>query len=561
MPDRDIGDSYQNPERQARRTLMKRPRPPHGTHRLPGAPASLTRRQLIAGGAGAIAVGALTTACGSAPGASAVSSASGKPRRGGNFRVGVAGGSPSDLFDGQNFLDQPDEARIVSMFEPLLMFDDNYQLQLWLAEEVTMENPAQWLIRLRKGIEFSNGKTLQAEDVVYSLRRIADPKNGLAGQTQLQMIDPNGFTILDPYTVRVKLSSPNSVFDQGLGQYYNNIVPTGYSKWPAPQAGTGCYILKSFTPGQQSVSTRNPNYWHSGQPYLDTITIIDFPDDTARANALLGGSIDAMTSVLASQVPAIQAHGGLSLLVSQNGEWLPICMAIDMPPFDNNDVRQAMRLIVDRPTMIEQVLSGYGRVANDLFSPFDPDYDSALPQRHQDLDQAKFLLKRAGVTLNTTLHTTPGEAGMVTMASVFAEQAKGAGVNISVQNDPNYYGNQYLKLAFSVDYWGTRNYLPQVADSMLAGAPFNETHWPPASGPGSNYASLYNQALATTSPSLREQLVHEMQTIEYDYGGYVIPFFMNLIGAYSDSVQGLTASKGTVPLGDFGHGYRTIWFA
>jgi peptide/nickel transport system substrate-binding protein len=522
---------------------------------------ALTRRRLLAGSAGAAAAGLLAAGCGSSA-KPAGPPAAGKPRRGGDFRVGVAGGSPADLFDGQNFLSQPDEARIVSMFEPLLIFDDNYQLQPWLAEEVTMENPSQWLVRLRRGIEFSNGKTLQAQDVVYSLRRIADPKNGLPGQVQLAAIDPQGFTILDPYTVRLRLSTPNSVLDQGLGQYYNNIVPAGYQKWPAPQAGTGCFIVKSFTPGQQSVSTRNPNYWHHGQPYFDTVTIIDFPDDTARVNALLGGSIDAMTSVLTPQIPAIKAHGGLSLLVSHNGEWLPICMAIDMSPFNSNDVRQAMRWIVDRPAMIEQVLSGYGRVANDLFAPFDPDYDSALPQRHQDLDKARYLLKRAGAEkLSTTLHTTPGEAGMVTMASVFAEQAKGAGISISVQNDPNYYGNQYLKLAFSVDFWGTRNYLPQVALSMLPGSPFNETHWPPKSGPGASYASLYRQALSSASPSLRRELVHQMQTIEYNYGGYVIPFFLNLIGAYSNRVHGFTPSKGTVPLGYFGHGFRTIWFA
>jgi peptide/nickel transport system substrate-binding protein len=529
--------------------------------REPGTARALTRRQLLAGGAGAVAAAGLVAACGTSA-STAGAAAVGQPRRGGNFRLGVAGGGPSDMFDGQNFLSQPDEARIVSLFEPLLIFDDQYQLQPWLADEVTMETPSQWVIRLRKGIEFSNGKTLQAADVIYSLRRIADPANGLAGQTELQAIDPNGFTTLDPYTVRAKLKTPNSVLDQGLGQYYNNIVPDGYQKWPAPQAGTGCFVLKSFTPGQQSVSTRNPRYWHSGEPYFDTVTIIDFPDDTARVNALLGGSIDAMTSVLTQQIPAIQGHGGLSLLVSHNGEWEPICMAIDMPPFNDNDVRQAMRLIVDRPTMIEQVLSGYGRLANDLFAPFDPDYDSALPQRRQDLAQAKFLLKRAGAeNLSTTLHTTPGEAGMVSMASVFATQAKGAGLNISVQNDPNYYGNQYLKLAFSVDYWGTRNYLPQVADSMLASSPFNETHWPPKSGPGSSYASLYQQALASSSPALRKELVHEMQTLEYDYGGYVIPYFMNLIGAYSDRVHGFTPSKGTVPLGYFGHGYRTIWFA
>ena len=94
------------------------------------------------------------------------------------------------------------------------------------------------------------------------------------------------------------------------------------------------------------------------------------------------------------------------------------------------------------------------------------------------------------------LHTTNGAAGMVETATVFANQAQAAGVKINVINDPNYYGNQYLKLAFSIDFWGTRSYLNQVQQGSLPNSPYNETHWPPKSGTGSNFESLYNQALA-----------------------------------------------------------------
>ena len=228
------------------------------------------------------------------------------------------------------------------------------------------------------------------------------------------------------------------------------------------------------------------------------MTIIDFSDSTAQVNALLGGQIDAMTDLPASQVKVVQARS-MGALVSKTGGWLPICMAIDMPPFDDVRVRQAMRLIVDRPQMIEQVASGYGFVGNDLYAPFDPGYNHSLPQRHQDIAQAKSLLKAAGkANLAVDLHTTNGAAGMVETATVFANQAQAAGVKINVINDPNYYGNQYLKLAFSVDFWGTRSYLNQVQQGSLPNSPYNETHWPPKSGTGSNFESLYNQALATT---------------------------------------------------------------
>ncbi|HEY1126354.1 MAG TPA: ABC transporter substrate-binding protein, partial [Actinomycetota bacterium] len=312
--------------------------------------------------------------------------------------------------------------------------------------------------------------------------------------------------------------------------------------------------------GQQSVHERNPNYWRSGQPYFDTVTIIDFSSPSAQVNGLLGGQIDAMTDVPAGQVKVLQAQN-VGVLVSKTGGWLPICMAVDMPPFDDVRVRQAMRLIVDRKGMLEQVNSGYGFIGNDLYAPFDPGYDHSLPQRQQDIAQAKSLLKAAGhANLSVDLHTTDGAAGMVDTATVFANQASAAGVKINVINDPNYYGNQYLKLAFSIDFWGTRAYLNQVQQGSLPNSPYNETHWPPKSGTGSNFGSLYNQALASTDPAKRKQIEQEMQQIEYNIGGYIIPFFNDLIDGYSSKVKGLKPSKGTLNLDSFGHGFRTIWF-
>ncbi|MGD0559336.1 MAG: hypothetical protein ABSA93_30725, partial [Streptosporangiaceae bacterium] len=131
---------------------------------------------------------------------------------------------------------------------------------------------------------------------------------------------------------------------------------------------------------------------------------------------------------------------------------------------------------------------------------------------------------------------------------------------VNVLNDPNYYGNQYLKLGFSVDFWGTRGYLNQVQQGSLPTSPYNETHWPPKTGTGSNFVSLYNQALAATNPATRIEIEHEMQQLEYDIGGYIIPYFNDLVDGHSSQVKGLQPSKGTLNLDSYGHGYRTIWF-
>src|SRR5499427_1315154 len=347
--------------------------------------ADISRRQLVTGAAGLAVVGSLAAACGGSTsnngGGGGGGGGGGKPKRGGNFRLGVTGGGSKDIMDGQNIITKPDQARLMTAFETLLLFDENYHLTTnGLAESVTQDNPRQYTIRLRQGIEFQNGKTMTADDIIYSFQRIGTKKYGLTGYAATATMDIAGMKKLDKYTVQLPLKTPDSTVPQTLGSYTFNMVPVGYQRYPQPQNGTGPYKLKSFTPGQQSVHERNPNYWRSGQPYFDTVTIIDFSDATAQSNALLGGQIDAMTDVAPSQVKVLQAQN-VGVLVSKTGGWIPICMAIDMPPFDDVRVRQAMRLIVDRKQLLEQVFSGYGFVGNDLYAPFDPGYDKSLPQR------------------------------------------------------------------------------------------------------------------------------------------------------------------------------------
>jgi peptide/nickel transport system substrate-binding protein len=522
--------------------------------------ARLSRRELLIRSgylAGSVMLAGPLAACGTSS-SSGTSTTSSSPKKGGNFRLGVTGGGAKDFIDGQTIVTKPDQARLVAGFETLMTTDSNYKLTTdGLAEEVTQDASDKWTIRLRKGIEFHNGKTLSTDDVVYSFQRLLNPKEGLFGAAGLASVDANNITKMDDRTLRLNLKHADSTIGDQLGQYYNGIVPVGYTR-AATQIGTGPYKVQSFTAGQQSVHVRNPNYWRSGQPYFDQVTVIDFPDPSAQVNALLGGQLDAITDIPFAQISVVKAHNNLAVLESQGGGWLPLCMAIDMEPFTDVRVRQAFRLMANREQILQQVLSGHGRVANDLYSPFDSAYDSSQPQRHQDIPKAMSLLKAAGKErLVVDLHTTDGAAGMVDVAKVFANQAKAAGVTVNLKIDPNYYGDQYLKLPFSVDFWGTRNYLSQVANGSLPTAPYNECHWPPKD---SNYLSLYQQALAEVDAGKRRDIIHQMQKLEYEQGGYIIPFFNNLVDAYSTKVQGFKPSKGTLNLDAFGNGFRTIWF-
>jgi peptide/nickel transport system substrate-binding protein len=541
----------------------------------------ISRRRLLqvaAGASGVVMAGGAITACGgstvttSTSGTGAATSsvavqsvtnkqvapATAPAKTGGTLRLGVTGGGSKDLVDGQTSVSNPDDARLVAGWEGLLRYDENFRLQPNLATAVTQSAPDEYIIVLREGVEFHNGKTLTPEDVIYSLQRIVDPKLGIQGAAGLASLDPRGITKVDAKTVKLKLKKPDSTIPDQLGQYSNTIVPVGYDA-SGPRIGTGAFKLKSFKAGEQSVHTKFANYWRPGEPSLDQITITDFADPAAQVNALLAGQIDAMTGVPFAQISVIKEHGGLSILESQAGTWIPLCMRVDVAPFDDVRVRQAFRLIVDRQAMVDQVLSGHGRVGNDLYGVFDPGYDAALPQRTQNIAEAKRLLAAAGKSnLSVDLHTTDGVAGMVDVAKVFAQQAKAAGVNVNVRVDANYYGDQYLKLAFSIDNWLTRSYLPQASSGSLPGSPFNETHWPPR---GSNFQALYQQALASDNETARFAIMKQMQKLEYDEGGYIIPFFNNIVDAYSSKIQGFQPSKRGLPLDSYGNGFRTISFS
>jgi peptide/nickel transport system substrate-binding protein len=490
------------------------------------------------------------------------------PKRGGTFRIGVSGGSTKDFIDGQNIVTRPDQARIVTGWETLVVFDSKFRLRFdGLAESIEHNKRGDvWTIRVRKGIEFHNGKTLGAEDVIYSLKRLVNPKLGLFGGAALKSIDPNGMKKVDKRTVRLKLKQPDGTLLDALGQYIAGVVPVGYSPDAVgkadPNIGTGPYKLKSFTPGQQSVHVRNPNYWRSGQPYFDQVVIIDFPDDTARVNALLGGQVDAITDVPPAQVAVVNGHSGTKVLESPSAAWTPICMRVDAAPFDDVRVRQAFRLIANRPQMVAQGLAGHGKIGNDLYGIFDEAFASDLPQRKQDIDKAKSLLKAAGKDgLSVDLQTTNGALGMNEGAQVFAQQAKAAGVtvNVKILDSGAFYGNQYLKWPLSTDFWGSRNYLSQVAAGSLPTSPYNETHWPDTKD--SRFLALYRQAVRTVDRTKQREILHEMQKMEYDNGGYIIWGFSTLLDGYATKVKGLRqGDKGVLPLNAFGHGYRTIWF-
>ena len=520
---------------------------------------TVTRREILRGamaGGVLLGTGGWLAACGGdSGGGGATSNTGGSPatsaKAGGSLRVGVSGGGAKDSIDAHLLTTDPDIARAFQLYEPLAIRNPDYELEMLLAESIEADKrPDSWTIRLRDGVTFHNGKPVTADDVLFSLQRITDPKNPKTGAASIAYVDLKRSKKLDDRTVRVQLKSANVGFPDDLGQYFNGIVPVDYD--PKNPVGTGPFKYQSFSPGQRSVFVKNADHWGNDAPKLDEVVIIDFPDDTARVNALLGGQVDAITNLPAAQIAQVNGNAQLKVLTSETGAWQPFTMRVDQAPFSDAKVRQALRLVVDRKQMIQQALSGHARVANDLYAPFDPAYDKDLPQRQQDLAQAKSLLKQAGQSdLRVELVTAPVFQGIVEAAQVLAQQAKAAGVTIKVRkvDSGTFYGDNYLKWPFAQDFWFTRTYLGQVAQGSLKNSPFNETHW---NDP--QFTKLIAQARAELDEAKRTELLKEAQKLEYDKGGYIVWSFSNQVDAYSAKLGGFQPAKSGVPLTNYGFG-------
>lgn len=486
-------------------------------------------------GLAVVTAGGLLTACGSGGGSSPnAAGPTGEPQRGGTLRIGSSGGGTTDTLDPQAWGTVPDQLRVQQLFDPLVWKSADGTPELVLAKEVTPNaDGTEWTITIVDGVTTHSGAPFTSEDVLFSFQRILD--NELPGAGLLGPIDLRSSAAVNKSTVRLKFSQPFGILLENLSFPFFYMVPRGFD--PQRPDGTGPFKFQSFTPGVESTFVRNENYWQTGLPHLDSIVTQNINDESSQLSALQAGQVEVVNALSAGSVAAL-GSGGFVVKTFESGNWVPFTMNCSAEPFSDPRVRQAFRLIPNRQQMLEQVFGGYGTIGNDVFSPYDPDFPSDLPQREQDLDQAKSLLRSAGYAdLRIRLTTAPAAAGEVKMAQVFATQAKGAGINVEVDEQPTgtFYSEYFMKVPFGMDYGVSQTFLAYASQLMLGDAsPYNANHF---NDP--EYNQLYQQAISTVDAATRKQLIGQMAHIDHDRGGYIVPVFSPVIEAYSAKVGGV----------------------
>jgi len=524
----------------------------------------VTRRDLLRGaGALVIAGGVVSTF-----GATSLNALGRVPsiKKGGSLKVGVVG-DVKDMLDAHYIVSIPDIVRLNVGFESLMTYDPNFQPTYadGLADEVSTVDGTNWIIRVKKGIEFHDGKTLTGDDLVYSWQRLSDPA-AKHSKSLRPFLNPAGVSKVDDRTVKLTLLQPNSDFRVTLATYTSTIVPVGYQNYAKSpnQTGTGPYKLKSFTPGVESTHVRHANYWDEGKPYLDEIRILSFADTTALTNALQGGQIDVAINVPLALLPTLKKNKKLDVYSNSAGKITPICLVIDMDPFKDVRTRQAMKMLIDRKKLLKQVLSNNGRLSNDDYSPADPNYNAnGYPMQEQDIKGALSLLAAVGFSKSNPvifdLKAPDDDAALSGLAKAFVEQvntASGGVVKASATTIAvGYWDTTYMAKGVNafMTYYNPKPYFPQFSGMVFS---YPETHYPE---PGSQAKATYYAALAEVGPRRRTALVKRLQKEEHERGGYIIPYFVNASDSYSNKLQGVNKRNAALPLDYYGMHFKNLW--
>lgn len=517
------------------------------TNPQPSGSGGLTRRQLVErAGAMGIALGglgSLAAACGSSSsGSTATSTAatSGPVTKGGTLTVAYIGGGSAETLDPNLYVNTIDHARGWNLYDHLFRMGNDLKIENDLAESYEANAKADvWTFRLQKGVEWHDGTPLTVDDLLYTINRIAGPKSASAGASAMRIFETKAAKKMDPLTVRIPLTRPFGNVPAMFVDFWMPIIKAGTTTFNHP-IGTGAFKFQSFTAGRSSMFIKNDNYWRHGQPYVDKLEFLSIPDGNARLNALTSGQVHAMEGLSFTQAKQQASAGQINVLVGNGPINVPIVMNVQQKPFDDVRVRQAMRLLADRQQLVQNVQLGYGSIGNDLYGKGLNFYDTSLQQREVDVEKAKSLLQAAGVpNLSVPLSTSTVVQGMLESATLFAQQAKAGGVNVTLDQKPpdSYWSDGYMKTSFFQTEWLASPIETWTQQALFKGGIWNETN---TDDPA--FEAKVMKAQGTLDKASAADQWNEIQQQLFNTGGYVFWGFFPWLDGVSLKVGGAQGS-------------------
>lgn len=459
------------------------------------------------------------------------------PKKGGTLRMGNSTGSTADTLDPSLAGDPFTIPMVFGYCNYLTEIAPNGKLQPELAESWEASNKASvWTFKLRQGIEFHNGKSFEAEDVVATFNYHRGPESKSKVKSIVETV--KNVKSDGKHTVVFELESGNADFPFIVSDYHLAILPSKDGVIDALAGiGTGPYTVDSFEAGVRVEMSRNPNYWKSDRAHFDAVSMLVISDTTARTNALTTGEINMMDRVELKTANLLGKNPNINIEETTGTQHYTLPMRCDTAPFDDANVRMALKLLVDREAMVKTVLRGHGAVGNDHpISPANQYFDAGIPQRTYDPDKAKYHLKQAGLeSLSVQLNISEAGFGGATDAAVLlSESAKKANVSIEVVREPvdGYWDQVWMQKPWTASYWGGR----PTEDWMFSTAYDSKAAWNESFWKNDRFDQLLLEARVELDTAKRADMYGEMQRLVRDDGGAIIPIFANYVWAMSTKV-------------------------
>ena len=382
-----------------------------------------------------------------------------------------------------------------------------------LAETMETDDAKTWRFKVRKGVEWHNGKSLDVNDMMASVNyhRGDDSKSSIKGQlAEIADVRADG-----DYLV-IELEGPNSDFPVMLSDYHAPVQigdSNGKLKDPLAGIGTAGYVLKEFNPGVSASFTRNPNYWKAGHAHFDAVETTIVGDATARQQALMTDQVDCIDDVSAPTANLLKRNANLELLAVTGTMHRVFAMRLDTPPFDNNDVRLAIKYAARRQEMVDKVLLGYGQIGNDhSISPTQKYFNTELAQREFDAERARYHWKKTGIGDKPVVVHASGASldGSVDVALLLQASAKECGINLEVKKEPNdgYWSNIWNKpgVGMCTSYWSGR----PTPDWMFSTCCIAASEWNDMAWRDTPAADAFNALVTAAKGELDDKKRHEM---------------------------------------------------
>lgn len=347
------------------------------------------------------------------------------------------------------------------MFESLYeVTPDGKGVQPLLAESHTLSpDKLTWTFKLKQGVKFSTGQPMTSADVKFSLDKARATKGGWEFlDVAMKSVDAP-----DPSTVVIKTKYPWAPLLADLANFSNAVVPKDYAGkshddfYKAP-VGTGPFMWDHWTKGSEIKLVKNPGYWDTGKPALDSVTWKVVPDDNSRNVQIQGGQAQINENPPFSSLEQLKGQPGVGVTLFPSTKTDYVLMNQNKKPYDDVHVRRAISYAIDREAMVKTLLFGNGTPANSFLMPNVPFYDKTTPGLTYDMAKAKEELAKSSVPngFKTTFLASSGDTTDQAIAQILQSSLKDLGITVDIQNvDPSAAHDlqEQQKYEISHSYW------------------------------------------------------------------------------------------------------------